>query len=100
MSTFSAETLRGNPTETYEKLRIESSRDAEPTSPVLKADTATGIESSDAAELPNKWSKIRHNLREPVAEFLGTMVLVMFGSGAACQVTLSQSTAVAASPKG
>ncbi|KAG8705128.1 hypothetical protein FRC08_001826, partial [Ceratobasidium sp. 394] len=49
MSTFSAETLRGNPSETYEKLRIESSRDAEATSPVLKADTATGIESSDAA---------------------------------------------------
>ncbi|KAG9093745.1 hypothetical protein FRC06_011397 [Ceratobasidium sp. 370] len=99
MSTFSAETLRGNPTDTYEKFGIEPSKDAESTSPVLER-PVTGAAPDNDPEFPTQWSKIRHTLREPFAEFLGTMVLVMFGSGAACQVTLSQSTAVAASPKG
>jgi len=49
---------------------------------------------------PNMWSKIRHRIREPAAEFLGTMILVMFGLGVNCQVVLSSSTAVSASPKG
>ncbi|KAG8706458.1 hypothetical protein FRC09_002399 [Ceratobasidium sp. 395] len=98
MSTFSAETLRGNPTEAYEKFGIEPSQDTPATTPVSKPDTIADIESNQVTEFPNKWSKIR--LREPVAEFLGTMILVMFGTGAACQVTLSGSTAVAASPKG
>lgn len=35
---------------------------------------------------PNTWSKWRHILREPAAEFLGTMVLVLFGTGANAQV--------------
>lgn len=42
----------------------------------------------------------REIIREPVAEFFGTMVLVIFGNGAACQVTLSSDPAVASSPKG
>ncbi|KAG8738517.1 hypothetical protein FRC10_006763 [Ceratobasidium sp. 414] len=99
MSTFSAETLRGN-TETYEKFGIEPSQEAESTSPALRPDPVAGAAPGSDADFPNKWSKIRHNLREPFAEFLGTVVLVMFGCGAACQVTLSHSTAVAASPKG
>lgn len=35
-----------------------------------------------------------------MAEFFGVMLLVIFGAGAACQVVLSSSTAVAATPKG
>lgn len=39
-------------------------------------------------------------IREPAAEFLGTMILVIFGCGGNCQAVLSSSTAVASSPKG
>ena len=39
-------------------------------------------------------------IREPAAEFLGTMVLMIFGCGANCQVILSSSTAVSSTPKG
>ena len=35
---------------------------------------------------PNSWSKWRYILREPTAEFLGTMVLVLFGNGVNAQV--------------
>ena len=37
---------------------------------------------------------------EPVAEFFGVMILVIFGAGVNCQVTLSSSASVSASPKG
>lgn len=33
--------------------------------------------------------RIRHKLREPLAEFLGTMVLILFGDGVVAQVVLS-----------
>jgi len=49
---------------------------------------------------PNYWSRIREYVREPAAEFLGTMILVIFGCGGGCQSVLSSSTAVASSPKG
>ncbi|KAB5593834.1 membrane protein [Ceratobasidium theobromae] len=51
-------------------------------------------------EFPNKWAKIRYQIREPAAEFLGTMILLLCGTGVNCQVTLSSSTAVSSSPKG
>ncbi|QRV76720.1 aquaporin, Major intrinsic protein family [Ceratobasidium sp. AG-Ba] len=51
-------------------------------------------------EFPNKWARIRAKLREPAAEFLGTMILIIFGTGVDCQVVLSGSTAVAPGPKG
>ena len=35
-----------------------------------------------------------------MAEFFGTMILVIFGDGANCQVVLSSIPAVASSPKG
>lgn len=49
---------------------------------------------------PNRWSRFREIIREPAAEFLGTMVLIVLGTGNNCQVTLSQNTAVAPVPKG
>lgn len=49
---------------------------------------------------PNMWSKIRHTLREPFAEMLGTMVLIIFGDGVNCQVTLTGSRDVAGSQAG
>ncbi|KAG6848276.1 hypothetical protein H0H93_001619, partial [Arthromyces matolae] len=39
-------------------------------------------------------------LREPAAEFLGVMILIIFGNGVDCQVVLSSNAAVASSPKG
>jgi aquaglyceroporin related protein len=39
-------------------------------------------------------------LREPIAEFLGVMVLVIFGAGVNCQVLLSSASGVSSSPKG
>ncbi len=39
-------------------------------------------------------------LREPVAEFFGVMILIIFGAGVDCQVVLSANTGVASSPKG
>ncbi|KAK5943253.1 glycerol channel [Knufia obscura] len=35
------------------------------------------------------WSRIRHQLREPFAEFFGTFILIMFGDGVVAQVVLS-----------
>jgi len=80
---------------------------------VLHADLTKG------PQHPNRWGEIRfvwcHHLfasgvsdgvvrrasiREPLAEFLGTMILIIFGCGGNCQVVLSSNTAVASSPKG
>jgi len=41
-----------------------------------------------------------NHIREPMAEFLGTMVFVMFGTGVDCQTVLSSSSAVSSGPKG
>ncbi|KDQ17737.1 hypothetical protein BOTBODRAFT_172164 [Botryobasidium botryosum FD-172 SS1] len=49
---------------------------------------------------PTRWSKIRHHIREPFAEFLGTLILILFGTGVNAQATLSGSTAVSAAPQG
>ena len=35
------------------------------------------------------WPRIRHILREPFSEFLGTFILIMFGDGVVAQVVLS-----------
>ncbi|TEB29964.1 aquaporin [Coprinellus micaceus] len=43
--------------------------------------------------IPFSWMKIREHLREPFAEFVGVMVLILFGNGVNCQVTLSKGTA-------
>ncbi|KIK73922.1 hypothetical protein PAXRUDRAFT_94259, partial [Paxillus rubicundulus Ve08.2h10] len=42
----------------------------------------------------------RHSLREPFAEFLGTLVFVVFGTGGNCEVFLSQDPNVTAIPRG
>lgn len=41
-----------------------------------------------------------YRFREPIAEFFGTMILLIFGIAVDCQVTLSTNTAIASSPKG
>ncbi|KAK9898544.1 aquaporin [Cystobasidium minutum MCA 4210] len=52
------------------------------------------------AEYPNPWARFRHALREPFAEFLGTMLLVMFGTGVSLQYFLSLDPNVVSSPRG
>jgi len=48
------------------------------------------VEEHDLAEQQDWWwAKVRIALREPFAEFFGTMILVLFGDGAVAQVLLS-----------
>ncbi|KAG1884999.1 major intrinsic protein superfamily membrane channel protein [Suillus subluteus] len=49
---------------------------------------------------PNRWSRIRYAIREPAAEFLGTMIFVIFGTGVNCQVFLSTNPNVEVVPRG
>lgn len=35
------------------------------------------------------WSRVRHHLRDPFAEFLGTFIMILFGDGSVAQVMLS-----------
>lgn len=48
--------------------------------------------SNSELETPRRtttWSRIRHTLREPFAEFWGVFILIMFGDGSVAQVVLS-----------
>ena len=38
------------------------------------------------------WSRIRHTMREPFAEFMGVFILILFGDGVVAQVVLSNNT--------
>lgn len=38
------------------------------------------------------WSRVRHFLREPLSEFFGVFILIMFGDGVVAQVVLSDGT--------
>ncbi|KAF9221598.1 aquaporin [Gyrodon lividus] len=57
-------------------------------------------ECSHCTQYPNRWSRIRHSLREPFAEFLGTLIFVAFGTGVNCQVFLSQDPNIETVPRG
>ncbi|KAG8883263.1 hypothetical protein FRB97_006958 [Tulasnella sp. 331] len=67
--------------------------------PQVDPETAS-LRHIDYDDHPHAWARIRYQLREPLAEFLGTFILIMFGTGVDCQAVLSTSTAVASSPKG
>jgi len=49
---------------------------------------------------PNRWSRYRALIREPFAEFLGVVILIIFGNGVNCQAVLSANPSVAPSPRG
>lgn len=59
------------------------------------------IDRSPTAELISRgavntgllWPRIRHHLREPFSEFMGTFILIMFGDGVVAQVVLSKDKA-------
>jgi hypothetical protein len=68
-------------------------------------DGGTAVDSSTSSSenvkfYPNQWSRYRSFLREPAAEFFGTMMIIIFGNGVNCQVTLTGSTAVRAAAAG
>jgi aquaglyceroporin related protein len=39
-------------------------------------------------------------IREGAAEFLGVMIMIIFGTGVVCQITLSANPNISPSPKG
>lgn len=41
------------------------------------------------AETPPKWVRIRETMQDAFSEFMGTMVLILFGDGVVAQVVLS-----------
>lgn len=51
---------------------------------------ASEDEDADIMTFPNYWAKIRYHMREPFAEFLGTLVLVIFGVGGNLQATVTK----------
>lgn len=40
------------------------------------------------------WERIRHYCRDPFAEFMGTMIMIIFGDGSVAQVWLSTNKAL------
>ncbi|KAG6839562.1 hypothetical protein C0991_001501, partial [Blastosporella zonata] len=58
------------------------------------------IIATDVPERHKWWWKYRQLLREPMAEFTGVMLLIIFGNGVDCQVVLSSNPGVAPSAKG
>ncbi|KAF8913651.1 aquaporin-like protein [Mucidula mucida] len=64
------------------------------------AQPALAFQPPDEFVKPSRWRLYRDLIRQPAAEFLGTMLLVLFGTGVNCQVSLSANTGVASSPKG
>ncbi|PIL30325.1 transporter [Ganoderma sinense ZZ0214-1] len=63
-------------------------------------DEGVRVDSPSHLNLESRWSQIRECIKEPAAEFLGVMILVIFGSGSACQTQLSSNTNVASTPAG
>ncbi|KDQ19717.1 hypothetical protein BOTBODRAFT_27139 [Botryobasidium botryosum FD-172 SS1] len=63
-------------------------------------DSASHYTKNTLPYYPNRWAQFRSYIREPASEFLGAMVLIIFGTGVDCQVVLSGNPGVASSSKG
>ncbi|GAA5862165.1 hypothetical protein JCM8547_007761 [Rhodosporidiobolus lusitaniae] len=50
------------------------------------------FDQADDLPIRNWWGTVRFALREPLAEFLGTLALVVIGIGSDCQTKISQNT--------
>jgi len=88
--------------EKSEEIRIESvcCRSKRDTSSTSFVDTVNLSDCDHCTRFPNRWSRLRYVIREPAAEFLGTMIFVIFGTGVNCQVFLSIDPNVEAVPRG
>jgi hypothetical protein len=61
---------------------------------------ATPKRPSLLARLGRAFGVCPQRLRAPAAEFFGTMILLLVGTGVNCQVVLSQDSSISASPQG
>lgn len=67
----------------------------------LSSGSSTSSYSTDSDEtFPNPWARFRHTMREPFAEFFGTYILLLFGTGVALQYFLTLDPNVASSTYG
>ncbi|SCU92520.1 LAME_0F00320g1_1 [Lachancea meyersii CBS 8951] len=62
-----------------------------PPAPIIIVPGAADEDGQDSGPqtFPNFWAKIRYTMREPFAEFLGTLILVIFGVGGNLQATVT-----------
>ncbi|KAI0789607.1 aquaporin [Abortiporus biennis] len=75
--------------------------DSDPEAQLQDSEDATAsLRNEYYTKYPNTWARYREVLREPMAEFFGVMIMIIFGAGVDCQVVLSQNPQVASSPKG
>lgn len=80
---------------------IQNTRRAERSDSLSSSSSSCSSDSDDEEEVfPNPWARFRHTMREPFAEFLGTMILIIFGTGVSLQYFLSLDTDIASSPRG
>ncbi|KAG2086311.1 major intrinsic protein superfamily membrane channel protein [Suillus cothurnatus] len=86
--------------EKSEEVRVENigSYDKQRCAPSVS--TTNLADCDHCTVFPNRWSRIRYAIREPAAEFLGTMIFVIFGTGVNCSVFLSVDPNVEAVPRG
>lgn len=64
------------------------------------AETQKHLEAARQPAFLIRLQDIRHAIREPMAEFFGVALLIIFGAGSACQVVLSTNPDVASSARG
>ena len=57
--------------------------------PLVDRSPTAEAKSRRAANAGLHWPRLRHYLREPFSEFMGTFILIMFGDGVVAQVVLS-----------
>lgn len=62
---------------------------AEHGAPIDRSMTAERITRKKGLNAGLRWPRIRMLVREPLSEFMGTFILVMFGDGVVAQVVLS-----------
>lgn len=62
---------------------------AELGAPINRSQTAEDISRRKPLNAGLRWPRARRLMREPLSEFLGTFILVMFGDGVVAQVVLS-----------
>jgi aquaglyceroporin related protein len=80
------------------KLDRESKIDPYPRSEHIEA--IHDDETSEFEDFPNRWSKVRNYMSEAAAEFLGTMIFIIFGCGVIAQVVVTGDPNASAHPRG
>ena len=83
----------------HRRISSTGTLDDGPTTPYHE--TGAPINRSPTAELISRakpqnagllWPRIRHAMREPMSEFIGTFILIMFGDGVVAHGVLSKGT--------